>query len=259
MPCAALAHKTSLDQDSLNNGDQFYDDYDALQDDDAEYGPNQYSTLGVHGRLIKAQMDATDNIVRNVGWLDECPDGKLNINTTPLDVENDQTASQWKSVVQRKRQELIDDRGQHISQRSKSHNKTYSDPNENDVMVVDQSYFMNDFKAQSKHIQQMIDTIVKKFDLNTEQKRAFKIIANHSSCSNVEQLKMTIAGMAGTGKSQVIKAVVDFFRLVNESHRYVILGPTGTSAALQNGSTYHSFLGINPNTSSKMKLLTLLS
>ena len=54
-----------------------------------------------------------------------------------------------------------------------------------------------------------------------------------------------IAGMAGTGKSQVFKAVV------NESHRYVILGPTGTSAALQNGSTYHSFLGINPNTSSK--------
>ena len=97
----------------------------------------------------------------------------------------------------------------------------------------------------------MIDIIVEKFDLNTEQKRAFRIIANHSSCSDIEQLKMNIAGMAGTGKSQVVKAIVDFFRLSHESHRYVILGPTGTSAALQKGSTYHYFLGINPNTSSR--------
>jgi hypothetical protein len=67
----------------------------------------------------------------------------------------------------------------------------------------------------------------------------------------VEQLKMYIAGMAGTGKSQVFKAVVDFFKLANQSDRYVVLGPTGTSAALQDGFTYHYFLGINPNTSSQ--------
>ena len=60
---------------------------------------------------------------------------------------------------------------------------------------------------------------------------------------------MNIAGMAGTGKSQIFKAIVKLFTITNQSHRYVILGPTGTSAALQNGSTYHSFLGINPNTS----------
>jgi hypothetical protein len=60
---------------------------------------------------------------------------------------------------------------------------------------------------------------------------------------------MNVAGMAGTGKSQEFKSVFDFFDNTNESHRFVILGPTGTSAAMQNGSTYHYFLGINPNTS----------
>ena len=94
-------------------------------------------------------------------------------------------------------------------------------------MIVDQSCFMNNFRAQSQQTQKCIDGTVKNFHLNTEQERAFRIIANHSSCPNVEQLKM------------------------DESHRYVILGPTGTSAALQNGSTYHSFLGMNPNTSSR--------
>ena len=30
----------------------------------------------------------------------------------------------------------------------------------------------------------------------------------------------------------------------HKSHRFVVLGPTGSSAALLNGSTYHSFLGV---------------
>ena len=50
--------------------------------------------------------------------------------------------------------------------------------------------------------------------------------------------------MGGTGKSQVIKALSIFLEKRNEAHRFAILGPTGTSAALLNGSTYHSFLGL---------------
>ena len=246
-----------LDNDSLNHGNDFGDDHGILEDSDVEYSLSQYSALGVHGRLIKAQMDATENVVRNVGWLDDCPDGTIEIDTTPLDLDKNQTASQWKSIVQSKRQELLAERTQHAPQTSKSNHKIYSDPNEDDVMIVDQSYFMRTFRAQDQHIQQMIDIIVEKYKLNTEQKRAFRVIANHSSCSNIEQLKMNIAGMAGTGKSQVVKAIVDFFTLSHGSHRYVILGPTGTSAALQNGSTYHYFLGINPNTSRRNEAMSI--
>ncbi|PPQ75727.1 hypothetical protein CVT25_000613 [Psilocybe cyanescens] len=50
--------------------------------------------------------------------------------------------------------------------------------------------------------------------------------------------------MGGTGKSQVIKAIVRMFELRGESHRFVVFAPTGTAAALLNGSTYHSALGI---------------
>jgi hypothetical protein len=55
---------------------------------------------------------------------------------------------------------------------------------------------------------------------------------------------MYLGGVGGTGKSQVIKALITFFEGRNESHRFIVLGPTGTSAALLNGSTYHSVLGI---------------
>jgi hypothetical protein len=80
--------------------------------------------------------------------------------------------------------------------------------------------------------------------LNAEQERAFRIVANHAVQPQTEQLKMYLGGMGGTGKSQVIKALIHFFTHRKESHRFAILGPTGTSAALLGGSTYHSYLNV---------------
>jgi len=37
---------------------------------------------------------------------------------------------------------------------------------------------------------------------------------------------------------------MDFFKSRNESHRFVVLAPTETAAALLHDSTYHSFLDV---------------
>ncbi|KAF8231680.1 hypothetical protein L208DRAFT_1192207, partial [Tricholoma matsutake] len=58
-------------------------------------------------------------------------------------------------------------------------------------------------------------------------------------------LKMYLGGIGSTGKSQFIKALIYFFEMRNESHQIMIVAPTGSAAALLNGSTYHSVLGIN--------------
>jgi len=78
---------------------------------------------------------------------------------------------------------------------------------------------------------------VEDFHLNQEQKRAFHIVSNHACNRNYEQLKMYIGGMGGTGKTQVLKALVQFFKKRNETHCFVIVAPTGTAAALLAGST----------------------
>ena len=91
----------------------------------------------------------------------------------------------------------------------------------------------------------MIESDVQKFRLNTKQERAFRIVANHATINNPTQLKMYLGGMGGTGKSQVLKALVEFFKDRNESHRIIIIAPTGSAAALLNGSTYHSVLNIS--------------
>ena len=83
------------------------------------------------------------------------------------------------------------------------------------------------------------------FHFNIEQKRAFHIIANHTTENSPEQLKMHLGGMGGTGKTQVIKALISMFDQRHENHRFIVLAPTGTAAALLNGSTYYSILGIH--------------
>jgi len=90
----------------------------------------------------------------------------------------------------------------------------------------------------------LIEGVVKKFELTSDQERAFRIIANHAVTPGSEQLIMYVGGMAGTGKSQVIKALMNFLHPEMNLTDLGVLAPTGTAAALLHGSTYHSILGV---------------
>jgi hypothetical protein len=111
------------------------------------------------------------------------------------------------------------------------------------VKVVDKDYIEK--KCVSPDWGTEMDNVAKMFQLNVEQERAFCIVANHSYHPTSEKLKMHIGGMGGTGKSQVLKALMEFFKQKKESHRFVIVAPTGSAAALLGGSTYHYMFGIN--------------
>src|SRR5882762_5507065 len=51
------------------------------------------------------------------------------------------------------------------------------------------------FKAQSETAQNLIEDVVTKFELNSEQERAFRIVANHAVTPGAEQLIMYVGGM----------------------------------------------------------------
>ena len=112
------------------------------------------------------------------------------------------------------------------------------------VRVVGAEYFRRDFAAEKQESNRLIHHTVVRFSLNNEQERAFRIISNHVSATTNEQLKMYLGGMGGTGKSQVIKALIYLFGQRKEDYRFIVLASTGTAAALLNGSTYHKALGI---------------
>jgi hypothetical protein len=57
-----------------------------------------------------------------------------------------------------------------------------------------------------------INAMIHEFSLNTEQARAFSLIATHSTQNDMEPLCMFLGGAGGTGKSCVISTVQEFFK-----------------------------------------------
>ncbi|KZP03128.1 hypothetical protein FIBSPDRAFT_769419, partial [Athelia psychrophila] len=115
----------------------------------------------------------------------------------------------------------------------------------NSVKIIDQSWFRRSYRAVDQSSQALTDRLVKEQGLNEEQERAFRIVANHASCKNPGRLQMYMGGMGDTGKSQVLKTISMFFAARKESHRFIVVAPTGTVASLLDSSTYHSVFGIN--------------
>ncbi|KAF6751803.1 hypothetical protein DFP72DRAFT_816024, partial [Ephemerocybe angulata] len=121
----------------------------------------------------------------------------------------------------------------------------------NDAYLVSAAFLSKDFSPVEMKWSVVMDSVVEQFSLNKGQEKAFRIIANHACSIDPMQLLMHLGGMGGTGKSTVIRALCEFFAQRDENYRFVLLGPTGTSAALIGGSTYHTFLGINSDRSGK--------
>ncbi|KAJ3541028.1 hypothetical protein NMY22_g4056 [Coprinellus aureogranulatus] len=127
----------------------------------------------------------------------------------------------------------------------------------NDAYIVPPTYLSKDFEPPDKRWSEVMRDVVKESTLNEGQEKAFRIVANHACEIAPDQLLMHLGGMAGTGKSTVIRALTSFFNARKEPYRFVLLGPTGTSAALIGGSTYHSFLGLNTGSGSTASVSTM--
>jgi len=143
---------SDLDDNNINNGDEFVlnDDSADCDPDNNTHCPNYYSGLGKHGSLIKAQMQAIENVVRHAGWLNESPDGVISVNKKALESQINQPANKWKTAVQDKRQELLAECAQNIpaTKVNNAHHGSFPYSNENDIMIIDQSYFEFNFRSQ---------------------------------------------------------------------------------------------------------------
>jgi ABC-type branched-subunit amino acid transport system ATPase component len=89
-----------------------------------------------------------------------------------------------------------------------------------------------------------VDEVIAKYTLNTEQARAFRIIAEHSLEKNNSSLRMFLGGPGGTGKSRVIHSFTDFFTRRGQSRRFRLASYTGVAARNISGMTLHAALSI---------------
>ena len=78
-------------------------------------------------------------------------------------------------------------------------------------MISTKSYLHKTYTNNNNTIQDIINNIISRFELNSEQERAFRIVENHATTTHSGRLSMYLGGMGGTGKSQVINALMQFF------------------------------------------------
>ena len=234
------------DMDEMVAGDSV----DIVQDDsNVEHHVRKlFDELGNREKARNCLMSEMRATLQNLGWTDNIP-GSLHpvVGARPPPPEVKRNGVAWKTVVAQKRAEVLQLRSQHMPANSDSMTAGPSPTNNcfvpDNVHVVKKSYLSQFF--MSKEWQASIEDIYTSYNLNQEQGCAFRIVANHACDPDSEQLKMYISGMAGTGKSQVLRALSEFFSRRKELYHLLVLAPTGSAAALLGGSTYHSALGVN--------------
>ena len=214
-----------------------------------DYGDQRM--LGPNAIRKAQQMIDAELMMKDAGWLDN--DVVMNSRTS-ADVErfypnNNKTGSEWRNVVKQCREKLLSAKRKNYPLTINAVQEFKHEPNAHllepsAVRLLPAEYFMHNFKAKEVKDGEIIFKTISDFSLNIEQRRAFHIIANHATETCPDQLKMYLGGMGGTGKTQVIKALISMFNQRKEDHRLIVLAPTGTAAALLNGSTYHSVLGV---------------
>ncbi|KAF5330095.1 hypothetical protein D9758_018667 [Tetrapyrgos nigripes] len=208
-------------------------------DDGVHFDPFKCSDDSISAREIRRQLDMQEmtDLLVNTGWSNAKCDLK---NLIPASFDFPLGSSNvWRLEIAKMKGSVLTNRLKHNKDRPNNFPNKYP----NQVEILDQHIFEEKFK--SNHTKKLIDDLCIKFQLNQEQERAFRIIANHAVSSISDQLKMYVGGMTGTGKTQVLKTLREFFKERDESHCMIVVAPTGTAAALIQGSTYHSIFGIN--------------
>jgi hypothetical protein len=222
------------DADQEETLDHYGNEEEIARPDIAEKGHSHLTMLD--------HMKEAAGIMKKCSWTR--PFTFLSFNATKYIPSKRLSGSQWKARIAAEREQLLKLKFKNAPDDGVKKPRKKMADSVTGVKLVDSFHFTKYYKAKKKSSQKIIDKTASDFSLNEEQSRAFRLVANHATDPDPEQLKMYLGGIGGTGKSQVIRALSSFFTARGEAHRFIILAPTGTAAALLNGSTYHSVLGI---------------
>ncbi|KAL4259942.1 ATP-dependent DNA helicase [Pleurotus pulmonarius] len=238
--CGPWMSRLNQDVEEVNDTD--VDEWQASRMPfDIEESTNYFAVPSKKELLNRVTAAAMCDLLESNGWGTPVPS---NVQAPRVSIPSSGVLSsnEWAELVKTEKEAAINSRTEKLSFSSRVVDNRYSFVYEG-VRVLDYSYLQKDYlPIQGRAAQNDIAIL---FSLNTEQERAFRIVSNHAQSDSLPQLNLYIGGMGGTGKSQVLKALVAFFSSRLEKHRIMIVAPTGNAASLLNGTTYHYAFGLN--------------
>jgi len=225
------------DEFEENNNDEFV--HHILNDEDEDF--KMPSPAYEHEINLRREADA---IMRSSGWLNK-PSLIKKHSEERFSPKVGLPYTAWAARVKTERDRIFKDKLSGYIPPKENINGSSATQTE-DVRILSADYLLRTYQAKKVEHQNIVEETIHKFSLNEEQECAFRIVGNHASSLAPEPLRIYLGGMGGTGKSRVIKAITHMFNERKESHRFIVLAPTGTAAVLLNGSTYHRALGLRP-------------
>jgi hypothetical protein len=87
-----------------------------------------------------------------------------------------------------------------------------------------------------------LENSLKKYNLNKLQISAFK---SFTQINSIKQILQYVRGVARTKKTQIIKAIQDFFMKTKNEQKLRIVAYNANAALLVGGTTIHSLLGLS--------------
>ncbi len=261
-----------FNNEELNDIDKDNVEEDAMDEVNKYDHPDQeqecqepFAVIGETAAKHLMQMNTVENLLHEIGWTKTKPI----TNPTPSNLDHIDHSLNWNSVLDDKKKEILALRADTctsnpmpttitpLSPTSLAYIKAFLNQLKNLVRWKTLDYLLQTYSKDEREIIELKSSITSTYSLNKEQERAFKIITNHATCNTTERLQMYLGGMAGTGKSQVLKAVTKFFEDIGQSGQIVLLAPTGSAAAQIGGSTYHSYLGFNDKNTQQSSTSTI--
>ncbi|KAJ7122510.1 hypothetical protein C8R43DRAFT_847118, partial [Mycena crocata] len=219
----------------LGNQDKFRNDVDDLEFGDEELLYGDDILIGRRMQKLLNSRSAMKDVLQDARWLNT-PTGLIQPSWKRSRLMPIYKARRtWTELVKAERKRYTQNKLADLPPQPPTNKQ--GDFTNDKVEILPHDHFNPKSHFTKEMTADLIKDICREFALNTEQERAFRIVAEHASAPQPTKLKMYLGGMGGSGKSRVFHSIIEFFKRRKEEYRYIVLGPTGSTAALLNGST----------------------
>ena len=239
------------------------DDEDVVDELDENENEDDNITCNDNDEELDPKTTEALDVIRKTHWLDESVSNHKSIDKTPMFENNERLpeAELWKEEMKKQnlnKNEQIKQPGDlepiPIEYMTIDDNVNDSDI---DIEFSVEQISISDTEGERDNVLRLRNTISCNFTLNTKQKKAFEtatdnLIKRHFQ-EETEQILFYVGGPGGTGKSQVIKAIVEFYKIMKKEHTLKLSANTGTAAKHIGGSTTTTLFGFSSNANAKLQ------
>ena len=237
--------KTKGDEDPNDNNDELIEELEEIDMDEVI----EMAQKDLHDKT----KSALKVIKERTGWLEENMSNQQSanpINDNLLRPDKNLMENDIKKQNEDKVNGNDDENDLESEQAIPSATMNTPDTNDNDVTLSTET-------CEDKDLEEIADDISEKYSLNKKQKVAFDLaihnVIKRERGETTKQVIGYIGGPGGTGKSQVIKAIVAFHEEIKAKRKLKLTAYTGTAAKHIGGSTTHALFGINGGGKKKLE------